>query len=699
MFIELSLLVIFSFSAPSAAPTPDPFASEEFPPPAGPDNNECQFEPIGKFADLLAKVALPTRTLTDMIGMKANLTFPGIPTDFNMEALSELMPYLYSIAGFGVPFLLAFVILFLYFICGQLCMICCCKPTTTSKVTCKGATMAIISAVFMLVSIALFFVSASFMAKAVGNIKELPTEIKGVVGDVFGTVTNTMDSTVVFINNFLNDTEGKLYNFSNWMSTDGAAANTDAVLAKTKTDEYSKLFLDYTTTTGTTDKYDYKEPFKTDMNALNAAIQSSSLDNTAKGYYTAALTGFQYSTGAKAIEKVADELISASSSINQTTTEINKVIKDNIALVKGQVSTFSNGSLTQNIDSFQVQITKFTDLIDPIQPILLKVNSLIKGVTFGITAAFAAITILFFVVYFCNNGCSRCLACWFPCFGAILTLIIVLPAAIFAILFYVFYDLCPVLESQIDTMASGILPPGAIDNVLTCTHVEPLYDVAQLNTMFDYKKLIGDLTKDASDKLGNGFQPPPDLFTKLNDFGANFNIHDNVTSASIVFNHSLLLKEIIEKAPDTRTSAVEVQKYINDTESKMEVIRQLMQNVLDFGNKIVPTTNATQDMVKNLVKNFGTSAVEKIDSGFGKLTCNTVKCVYKDPRNALCSNLLSGMSFWILSSVFTMIGTFVLGFSYCSRRKGMKKPEVEGSSDYSDEYTESSSSQRRNKKK
>ncbi|OHT16906.1 hypothetical protein TRFO_12772 [Tritrichomonas foetus] len=641
-------------------------------------SDECEFEPLESIVRQMANIGQPCRGFLGKFGLKTIDTYPG-PELFSSLEINDLLPYVLGCASLAVPFALLLVLLLLYFIIQCCCCCCpCCRPKTSSRPACYLSILHLISAVLLVASAILFFVSSANIGKGLKRTEKLPssmdTAFHGIfdkVGIIFNNTFNVIDYTVL-------DLESNLKGLSGWM-TESSEANVENAKS------VIPAIVDYNNTFGNSTG-PFKKHNATLYAGLNKTITSQPLTSNAPllmGQLVAMEMSRQPATDA--IIKLADTLKNTASEMKTTIENVDGMISDSLQKVKQQIGSFKTSSLTQSFDSFELQIDSIVEMLQPVETYIGLANQYITPVTYAATVILLAIAVFYGLIFFCRNCLSRCMVVWFPCFGAIVALFIVLPGVIFSALFFVLYDVCPDLENVAGSFM-GDSTFGNITDLLLCPVEEPILDM--INLSFDYEKIIDDFAGQASKQL-QSFEIPKELTEKLDGFGDNFSIETNISSDHILFNHTLALKDIKDSLKNSQASnktqlisdAEKMEEEIDNKESTIEKVRGLMTGVLDFGRALVPRVTQTQNDTVHLVDDFTKEAKDIIGGGINNITCTTIKCVYAPVKNALCVNLLSGMSYWLISSICLALGLILMSFTLCKRRRQMAKPRVKEASD------------------
>ena len=420
---------------------------------------DCEIGEVPKAAETVSKMGDPSRSLLSKFGFTVNKTVPefesisGIPTE-----------YLYSVVGFGIPFIIVLILLVLNFIVHQLCCwCCCCRPQRAKKPGCCAIVVHLVAICVCLGSAFMFFFAASSFTKALANVEDVPKETKKEFGGVFDTVDGVLNDTFKLVHGVVSSTEKDLTSFVNWIIDNNKESQANCDKIQTDMTAYKKTF----TGTGT--------PYKTSYDKIATALTGCKPASEQKEKAAAwAAMSASVDKGVDAINKVTQQLKSATDSIGQTAQNIKKTIDGSLKQVNAQISQYENGALRDTVNGFRTQINNLVDLTKPAETTIKQYGKYINLAVYVGTAFLVFVTLVFGFFFFCNNCCSRCLACCFPMCGLLLTVLIILPGSAFAAVFFAFYDVCPVLEDRAGVFLKDYMNASSFRDALLCPTPIPL---------------------------------------------------------------------------------------------------------------------------------------------------------------------------------------------------------------------------------
>ena len=622
--------------------------------------DNCEFKGQPSIVKSLIGTAELSRGCLSSFGLKSLNYFPGpsVYENFDDEFGKQ---YLFGALGFGVPFAIIFILLFIFsciYCCACCsCCFCCCKSGQKPK-------LLLIIAHF--IGIALFLISDILFLTACVNIVDgakelanLPNNMDKEFNNIFNTVDEAFNDTFSTINDMVLDIENKLRELSAWLKVEGPSnvKNAESVLPLVQ--DYEQKFTngEYKTTKDQLDNYvssgdpQLGNDFNTKLNAMETSVSPS----------------------INAIEELAQKLISSSNDLNEAASNIDKTINGSIQDVKNNVKEFENGELVQQFDEFQMTIDDLINSIDFFGDIIVYIEKYVNPIIIAATAFLLIVGILYGVIFFHRNCCALCCFQSFPIFVIILNIIIILPALIFAAIFLLLYDVCPYVETVISLEGSSDY--GNLTNVLICSENQPLFDLLDLD--FDYISIINDLANQTSKSL-QSFSIPENIQSQLSNYGDNFDVDRDISSNHIIYEHESTLSSLISAAQSASSgankeniinTATKVQGLIANEENTLTETKSLMKNVINFGSNVVPRLESTQTNTANTVNEFTNEAKYLLSNHINNITCRSVRCVYAPVRNALCSNLFSGISYWIISSIVLICSFGILFITLCFRRR------------------------------
>lgn len=660
------------------------------------DDRSCNFDEPQTISNIAEQMAKPSKGLLNKFGFEFDLsdTFGIDLSDQGIDANQ----YFYDATSFGAIFLVFFVILYLYFLIFLITNCCCCCHAKNSK---KPKALHIIfhylGIILLIVSAILIFLSSKNVLKAIENVKNFPSnlnnEIDGIFNQLNSTISNTFDSIEHNVDNFI----GVLNNFTNWLNASSKANNVSAHTVIPDIVEYNNTFAD-------PDKK-YMMDYVNLQNELKSSEQKDLL-------FSLELMNSSRQPAIDTIVNLSGTLIDATGEISETVDNIQDTIDKSINDVKNQIEKFRNEEISKQIDDIKESIDGSSLDLDTIEDLCKTLSPILKYAFYAIAAFILLISVLYAIIFFCHNCCSRLTACCFPLCGILLTIIVILPGCIFAIAFVVFNDLCPELEATLSSILSSsdgddsssyktLLYHNAFINknngkfylahqlesptdlftnlteMLLCQNNTPLLD------LIDVGFNTTDIINDFRDQFGESFdlRIPNELKDKLDNFAENFDVEKNISSNYILFNHTETLPAIQKVSHKTEEYAGSMSNIINEKETVLDGIRQLMRNITEFGSSIVPEAEDLNNQTKQLIDNLIDDTDSTLNGGLDSITCMSFRCVYSPFKNLLCVDLLAGLAFWVFSTVLTIIALAILSITICRRRRSMASSKIQNASD------------------
>jgi hypothetical protein len=341
-----------------------------------------------------------------------------------------------------------------------------------------------------------------------------------------------------------------------------------------------------------------------------------------------------------------------------------------IAPALAAIEDVKTGTIGPMVDNATTMIGDLVEQANGLLEPASRVRPLVNSVVYAVCGVFAATSVVYFFVYFCNCCLARCLVTLFPLFALLFTLVIILPGVLFAATFYPLYDICPTAETQIDGYETGYVRDGGkLSDLLVCSQEHSLLSV--LDVGFDPNVIFDDIEDMLASNVNGAGWDMGGLDDILADFGENFNLSEELSSSVIHFKYDTLLPSIPHATAGAMQAFIEAQ----DAE-RLVSIREDFEDVLGFGTRVVGRVNHTLTIVKELVNATVALVRENMNDGLDGLTCVPVKCLWSPVKNLLCANFLSGAAFWVLSTMCLIVGIVWLEMSLCLRRRSMVHPKV-----------------------
>ena len=631
----------------------------------------CKVRPHSGLVDTLVGFAEETRNLANYFGFETNTTFPDVLNDEDYE------PYLASVAGLAVPFVVITALLIVYFVLGQLFACCpCCHAANSRSINCRSAGMFIGVSILLLISAGIFFAAASAISGSFTEFAKIPANVLKSTDSVIDTVNSTVEDAFNLINTTLNNGKGVLQGFVDFI---GDGLN-DTIGNATETKNHLSTFRDifYHSTTDTLFQTHAKD-FDT---LLNGNCPPSS------DLYQATV---DFSSVANDIVNSAQQMIDAFSNINTLTADVQTLLDSSLSDIQDEIDSFKDqiSNYTNPITNVRANIS---DYIDEYGFYLDLVNSNVKNVIYGVVSFMLAISLIYLMFYFCNNCLARCIVSFFWTCGFILTVIIILPSAVFSVIFYLFYDVCPLLEPTLDQFANSSLDffpeTSSISSILLCNGTEKsLYKLAGLEEFLNYTDIIEDLRGEVSSMLTQ-LIVPADIYDQIgnatsinttqmfnNEYLFN-NVYDFNALKGQVNDPGLVCVDSTQKA--TLIGHLDsMENIMTSSKTHLDDAKIAADLMLQFATQVIPKVDATKNITANLIDDFLDGALELLGEKIDEIDCSLICSIYVPFRNALCSYLVDGMAFWLTSSLCTIIGITVMSVLLIQRRKSMLPPKVE----------------------
>lgn len=675
------------------------------------ENSTCNFNEPKRIVKLVQKISSPLKSLSNKLAKQHDIA-ADLDIDLSDEGI-DINVYFYEAFAFEIIFVVLFLIFLLYFLIFCLCNIChCCRSKNSKKPSIALTLFHFIGIIILLLTGVLLIFSSRIFIKVIENIKSFPADINGEIDSIFGQVNATCYNTFNLIEKKVENFTLYLTNFSDWMS----ASNTDNI---NKANEASQLTVSYNDTFGN-ESGDYMTNYTSILQlATDKPVEDELLTKIENLNKTR-------QPSITAIIETIDSFLDSSQTIASTVESIKETNKNSIDSIKVKINGFKANNLNEEMTKVQESISdsrldlqQIEDLSDTFSPYVKIVPYVIAGLTLFVAVIFAAI-------FCCRNCFSRCCACSFPLFGFILCLVIVLPGAIFAILFVLLTDLCPDLESAIHGLAFEkdkkenvylkkfnffnyadqnshnsiqIRSTGNsiknLTDLLLCPSNTPLLDLLEIG--FDPDSIIDDFGATASD--GFSVFEIDELKSKFDTFADGFDADRNIQASYILRDYKPTLSEVQQELGESASRQVaSMETLIAGKDDEIQKVRDLMKSVIGFGTTIVPEVAVVQNETLYVVDRLIGEAKSGINDELDLITCRPFRCAYSPFKNLVCVDFLTGVAIWIVAMIISMLGVFILSITVCLRRKSMKSPKVKNNESSSDKSIEEFEDKKKKKK-
>ena len=633
-------------------------------------DNSCEFKSISSLSTSVKNTAEVSRGFLSKFNVNTTNYYPG--SYIFQDIGNDFFYYFLGCASLGIPFLFFFFFFIIFFVSSCLCSLCsCCRPLHSKKPNVLLAIFHFLGIIMFIISAILFLLACLDITNGIAEISDMPDSMKIEFNGIFNNIDGVFNSTFVFINQMVSGIENSLISLSSWLQEEGTISVGNAKAIDPLITKYKDVF--------TKEGQEYRNT-KTNVDS-SVESNKDSIDGGTSFVTKLKLMDQSIDPAIDEIQKLTQKMINSANEINTASQNIEKTIKESIQNVKKDINDFQNGDLVQQFNDLKSSIDSLVESLEPIKDLSFYVEEYVKPIIITATAFLLLIAVIFAIVFFCRNKFGRFCVCIYPLYGLLLTIAILLPAVAFSIFYLMLFDICPDLENVFQSFM-GEANYGNLSGAIICEIEKPLLEMVDLD--FDYRAILDDLGKQASSSL-NTFEIPENLMNTLNNYGEGFDIKINMSSDIIIYNHTSTLNSLLEKINTASISNAEnlianikkLKELIENEEPTLETSRELMTNVVEFGSSVIPQLNFTQKETYTIVDTFTAEAKTLISNGVNKITCRSVKCIYSPVKNALCVNLLSGMSYWLISSILLICALFVLSITICIRRKQMgDKPKV-----------------------
>ena len=635
--------------------------------------DSCEFKNASSVSTTLKDAAEISRGFLSKFNINTTNFYPG---SYIFEDLGDdFFHYFLGCVSFAIPFLFFFLFFIIFFIFSCLCSFCRCKPSKSKKPKVSLVICHFFGIIMLIIAGILFLLACLNITDGVAKISDLPDSMQVEFNVIFNNVDEIFNSTFLLINQMVYGIESSLVSLSKWLTEEGPKSVSDANSAVPLITDYEEVF--------TKPDQEYKTT-KTQVDS-SVKLNKENIQDGDSFVSRLELMDKSISPAVDGIQQLATKMIDSANDINSASQNIDDTIQVSLVNVKQDIESFQNADLAQQFDGFKRSIDSFVDSLEPVKELSFYVEKYVKPIIIAATSFLLLIAIIFAIAFFCRNKCGRCCFCIYPLYGFLLTLVILLPAIVFSACFLMIFDVCPDLENVFQAFI-GENDYGDLSEALICEIETPLLDILDLD--FDYLAIIDDLGEQASSSL-NTFDIPQELMNNLNNYGDGFNIENNISSNNIIYDHTNTLSSLLENVNKASISDPQnlpenikkLQELIGNEEPALETVRKLMANVIEFGSSIIPRLSSMQQETKEIVHTFTNSSKVIVSNAMNNITCRSVKCVYSPVKNAICSDLLSGMSYWLISSIILICALFILSITICMRRKQMAdKPKISNDS-------------------
>jgi methyl-accepting chemotaxis protein len=588
-----------------------------------------------------------------------------------------MMNYIYGLIGTVVPGAIISLIVFLYFAFGCCCC-CCCNKREHKKINIIWLIVHICFCCLILVSCIFFFLTLSSLTYGLGEASDVLPSIADAIGtilDVFNTtidgaldlVDDTLDDAIDLFNDVINETNNNL-DTAVQAADDTVAAMNDLKsrvnTVKSSADTFDTDFADLVTYCG--------------FEAIN-------LGATVNGM-TDRMDDIDNNIGQ--LSDAKDQMKGFSSDIQDQLNSVQTEVND-------AVDSFKNGDITSILEPIESTQDTINSTSDSFGTILKPVNTYVKLVSWIVTALALVTCVCLIAFYFCTNCCARCcFSCFFP-ISAIWSFFAFLLCVVFSAFFFLLSDVCGEIENAADAALGDMLGEGTnLSALLVCPEKKPIYELANLDEVIDYKSIIEDLKKDIKDQIDT--VDPGSILDKLSDV-LKVNISKQFDEDDMKGFNTQQMKDSLDNLKPIAESKggqclTSYNAKINQLKTDLDNVDSSFKSAISVGltaaqdnaikardaaEKFKPlisnATNKTASLVTDLTDSIG----KVVDNGVTSLDCTIICNVYAPAKNTLCVHLVDGFGYGLVAFIILVCGLFCISITICNRRGHMYPQKVE----------------------
>lgn len=600
---------------------------------------ECEFKKSKGPNSFVAALARPSRTFAKLLPINVGTVTTDVPT--NWTSMDQNMGYLMSVVGFGVSFLGIFIF-FIFWFCIWQCCACCCSAKEAKKPSVLLVIFHIIASLFMILAAILFFVAAASVTSGLNELGKAPDQLVESLSFVSDTVNSTMFTAIDAVYPTISSVDVTLTSLANWLGRTVDEKKTTAAGIAPKVDTY-----------------------KTDVSdQCVSALQP----DTQKQVNTV------FTETTQKVKDVAQKMVDGADDVKNTVDKARQTINDNLKNAVKEVD-----SIRADLNDMLTPIVEIKTSSETATDLMTKYIDLAKKYASPVSICAALFILLialtYCILFFFPCCCTRCLFAWFPSCGLLLSLLCLVPAAVFGIVFVFLNDNCSNLERAALGFTGSFIPNVTTDDfveMLLCPTEQPLYDMG-LRSVFDYEAQILDpLLDQLHEKMNGAFDIENLGLDGFKDFSEGLEWDTYMTGKNMVGYEQVKYDESDNKG--------EFKTCVDGKENSLSAVRSDMDSVASFGDQVYPRVNSASDDIQTLVNVLMNNTRTTIADGVNRITCMTLRCVYSPVKNSICVHLQDGAAWWVLSSLCLIIGLLGMTFVVCFRRPGLGKPSVESGS-------------------
>jgi hypothetical protein len=632
----------------------------------------CDFKGANSFAKTLKSLGSPSASI-----LSGKFGFSEAPASLgDAKEEDKLVDYIIGNVGLGVVMLIFFVLLLLYSIFGCIFFCCCCLPKKSEK--CKLFSIPtichLITTALLVISIIFFFISASTISSGIGDVSDIPNSTIGSIDDLTDKIGAAAINTLNAINQSIQESNKVVTDFINLLDGDGDKERAKSEQAKNNMVDYNTIFKtpNYINYTLGGEKEAYE--------SIVARFESSGTFkcSAAKADQIAQMI-MRYEITASQIYKATDSMLTSADDMTEAIKSSQDNQKDSMETIQENLDKTRKDSIDPMIkDLHQISIDIY-DTLNPVKDTLDTVKTYTRTVVIVATIIYALIVFLLAAAYLFNSCWARCIVRCDWCFFILIDVFIILPGSIFAVIYFVFYDTCPNLETTFGSFLGDSLPfpQEQIKNILLCPEEQAIYKMANMSGFFDKDQFVDDIYDSIDSDDCNVNISTGDLNSKFDNFGDGLKTSD-ITKENMWYDYQNVLTVGSETEAACTNMITAFRDYIESNDNKLKDVQTNMDSVIDFGNKVGPQTNAVNEEVNSMKSTIPKIAIDKLDEGLNTITCMITRCMYSPIKNPICNTVVNGFGEWIISSILAIIGIIIWSVLFILRRKNMAKPKVAG---------------------
>lgn len=640
--------------------------------------DECEILDQSGFSNFLSSLASSLRTLPTIFGFIVSTDFPDILLDN-----PNYLPYIYGLVGFAIIFILLFILIFIYFFFGMI--FCCCKflrPKHSRAVTSSVLLSFLISCLFYIGSVVLFFFAASNIVGSYDRVVEGIGNISPVVSFVFSAIDTAVNETFSTIDYSIQSADESITSLIEFLSIVTSDFVSQIKIVQDDIDRTGESMKVLVNLTAEFDKIMNSSNWNKDSEPFCRGNELSSLEETARTGYELLEEFMRILTQVNdSLSPLSDFAVNASKS------------KDNlIDMVESQINYYRYTAFPDLLDPFREEIDTVVGMINNVEGTVSPYEKYLDPAVWLSVALLCLVIIAQLFCFFLRNRYASCVLGSFWHCGFCENIFVGLLGLIFAVLFVFLSDVCPDLGDMIHKVGYKyltFLPGIQLDDILTCPadmSDKSLYYLGNLSSVFDYKHVIEELKEAISNGI-DSLNISEELRQQINDASsldptANFTIEAifDVDISNLTDKVNLLGyycgndESVIEEAILILNN---ISATIDTIKENLGIALDDAENITNFTENVLTTVDNTLNSVNLIANDLGDQVYTIIDDSVMNLTCELICPIYVPVQNALCYNIVNGFAYWSVSSIILSFTLLSLSCQICNRRKDMLPVVVE----------------------